>query len=117
SFVFAQPRKSYSHQLLLVSENDSYTFKIIDRYYTNGIALRYSKLLVNTGKKRLFNAETGQNIYTAYDVRKNYYTRNLDRPYTGFLYLKGGLSYLYNNENVLWWNGIIGVTGEGAQGK
>jgi hypothetical protein len=115
---FAQKEnKSYSHQLALISENDSYTFKIIDRYYTNGIAVRYSKALPAGGKKKLFNAEIGQNIYTAYDVRKNYYAENLDRPYTGFLFLKGGLSYLYKNENVLRWNGVVGVTGEAAQGE
>jgi lipid A 3-O-deacylase len=115
---FAQKEiKTYSHQLLLVSENDSYTLKIIDRYYTNGIALRYSKALPTTEKKKLFNFEIGQNIYTAYDVRKTYYADNLDRPYTGFLYLKSGLSYLYKNENILRWNGIIGVTGEAAQGE
>jgi lipid A 3-O-deacylase len=116
--AFAQKEnKTYSHQLLLVTENDSYTLKIIDRYYTNGIALRYSKALPTTEKKKILNIEIGQNIYTAYDVRKTYYADNLDRPYTGFLYLKSGLSYLYKNENALRWNGIIGVTGEAAQGE
>jgi lipid A 3-O-deacylase len=115
---FAQKEnKIYLHQLLLISENDSYTLKIIDRYYTNGISVRYSKALPASGKKKLFNAEIGQNIYTAYDVRKSSYADNLDRPYTGFLFLKSGLSYLYKNENVLRWNGIIGVTGEAAQGE
>jgi hypothetical protein len=115
---FAQNQnKAYSHQLLLISENDSYTLKIIDRYYTNGIAFRYSKALPGSGKKTLLNAEIGQNIYTAYDVRKNFYETNLDRPYTAFLFLKGGVSYLYKNENSLRWNGIIGVTGEAAQGQ
>lgn len=115
---FAQKEnKANSQQLLLVSENDSYTLKIIDRYYTNGIALRYSKALSTSDKKKLFNVEIGQNIYTAYDVRKTYYADNLDRPYTGFLFLKGGLSYLYKNENVLRWNGLIGVTGGAAQGE
>jgi hypothetical protein len=115
--IAQEQNKTYSHQLILVSENDSYTFKIIDRYYTNGIAIRYTKALHTAGTKKLLNAEIGQNIYTAYDVRKNYYYLNLDRPYTGFLFLRGGLSYLYNNENVLRWNAIVGITGEGAQGQ
>jgi hypothetical protein len=105
-------------QLILVSENDSYTLKIIDRYYTNGIALRYSKALAETSKKKkLLNIEAGQSIFTAYDTRKNYYNRSLDRPYTGFLYAKGGLSYLYKNENIFRWNIIAGVTGEAAKGR
>ena len=116
--LFAQKQnRNYQHQLILVSENDSYTFKIIDRYYTNGIAFRFSKALPTVTKKKLLNVEIGQAIYTAYDVRKNYYYRNLDRPYTGFLYAKSGLSYLYNNENVFRWNAIVGVTGEAAKGQ
>ena len=115
----AQTReKNYSHQFLLVSENDSYTFKIIDRYYSNGIALRFSKAIKETGKKKkILNLEAGQSIYTAYDTRKNHYSRSLDRPYTGFLYAKAGLSYLYKNENVFRWNVIAGVTGEAAKAK
>src|SRR5687767_13355697 len=93
--------KKYRQQVLLVSENDSYTLKIIDRYYTNGIALRFSKALQETSKKKkILNTEIGQSIYTARDTRKKHYARNLDRPYTGFLYGKAGLSYLYKNENV-----------------
>lgn len=110
--------KTYRHQLLLISENDSYTFKIIDRYYTNGIVLRFSNAVTeNNKKKKILNAEIGQAIYTAYDVRKNHYSENLDRPYTGFLYLKGGLSYLYKNETVFRWNIIAGLTGEAAKGQ
>ena len=117
--LHAQPqKKKYSQQLLLVSENDSYTLKIIDRYYTNGIALRFSKALKEISKKKkILNAEIGQSIYTAYDTRKNHYERSLDRPYTGFLYGKAGLSYLYKNENILRWNVIAGVTGEAAKGQ
>ncbi len=110
--------KNYRHQFLLVSQNDSYTFKIIDRYYTNGIVLRFSKALKETAaKKKIVNAEIGQAIYTAYDTRENHYERNLDRPYTGFLYGKAGLSYLYKNENIFRWNVIGGVTGEAAKAR
>jgi len=110
--------KNYGHQILLISENDSYTFKIIDRYYTNGLSLRFSKAIKqNDKKKKVLNAEIGQSIFTAYDVRRNHYSRSLDRPYTGFLYAKGGLSYLYKNENIFRWNIIAGVTGEAARGE
>ena len=110
--------RNYRQQFSLITENDSYTLKIIDRYYTSGIGLRYSKALVETEKKKkLLNLELGQSIYTAYDTRKSYYYRSLDRPYTGFLFLKGGLSYLYRNENHFRWNVIAGVSGEAAQGQ
>jgi hypothetical protein len=117
--LHAQPQeKNYRQQFLLISENDSYTLKIIDRYYTNGIALRFSKALKETSnKKKILNTEIGQAIYTAFDTRKNHYERSLDRPYTGFLYGKAGLSYLYKNENVFRWNVIAGVTGEAAKGQ
>lgn len=110
--------KNYQSQFLLITENDSYTLKIIDRYYSNGIGLRFSKAITESDKKKkIFNAEIGQSIYTAYDTRKNYYSRSLDRPYTGFLYAKAGLSYLYKNENVFRWNIIAGVTGEAAKAQ
>jgi hypothetical protein len=117
--LHAQPQqKDYQHQFLLVSDNDSYTLKIIDRYYTNGIALRFSKAVKETSnKKTILNTEIGQSIYTAYDTRKNHFERSLDRPYTGLLYGKAGLSYLYKNENVFRWNIIAGVTGEAAKGQ
>ena len=117
--VSAQKEKrSYGHQILLISDNDSYTFKIIDRYYTNGLAIRFSKAVKETAqKKKIFNAELGQAIFTAYNIGRSRYSRSLDRPYTGFLYAKGGLSYLYKNENVLRWNIIAGVTGEAARGE
>lgn len=111
-------QKNFRQQFLLVSENDSYTLKIIDRYYTNGIALRFSKALGETGRrKKILNLEIGHSIYTAYDTRKNHYAHSLDRPYTGFLYGKAGLSYLYKNENVFRWNIIAGVTGESAKAQ
>ena len=115
----AQPQqKNYRNQFLLVSENDSYTLKVIDRYYTNGIALRFSTALKETdNKKKLLNTEIGQAIFTGYDTRKKHYERNLDRPYTGFVYAKAGLSYLYKNENVFRWNISAGVTGEAAKAQ
>ena len=111
-------KKNFGQQILLISENDSYTLKLIDRYYTNGLAIRFSKAIKETSKKnKLLNAEVGQAIFTAYDTRRNRYSRSLDRPYTGFLYAKGGLSYLYKNQNIFRWNIIAGVTGEAARGE
>jgi len=117
--IAAQKAKnSYGHQISLISDNDSYTLKIIDRYYTNGLAIRFSKAVKETAqKKKMLNTEVGQAIFTAYDTRRNRYSRSLDRPYTGFLYVKGGLSYLFKNENILRWNIIAGVTGEAARGE
>ena len=113
-----ETKKNYGQQILLISDNDSYTFKIIDRYYTNGLAIRFSKAIKETAKKKkILNTEVGQAIFTAYDIRRSRYSRSLDRPYTGFLYVKGGLSYLYKNENILRWNIIAGVTGEAARGE
>ena len=116
--IAQKPEKNYGQQILLVSENDSYTFKVIDRYYTNGLAIRFSKAIKETGsKKKILNAEIGQSIFTAYDTRKNHYSYSLDRPYTGFLYAKGGFSYLYKNQNIFRWSIITGVTGEAARAE
>ena len=70
-------KKNFGQQILLISENDSYTLKLIDRYYTNGLAIRFSKAIKETTKKKkLINAEIGQAIFTAYDTRRNRYSRS-----------------------------------------
>ncbi len=66
--------------------------------------------------KRIFHTELGQAIYTPYSIKKNYLSY-LDRPFTGFLYAKGGLSYFFRNENVFRWNVLAGVVGEAAKGE
>ena len=109
--------KSYHHQISLFSENDSYALDKIDRYYTNGIAIRFATSLKSKGTtKRVLGAEVGQSIYTPYSIKKNYLSY-LDRPYTGFLYAKGGLTYLHAGENILSWNILAGVIGKAAKGQ
>lgn len=41
----------------------------------------------------------------------------LDRPFTGFLYLKSGITYITPKENIFRWNGVAGVIGKAALGK
>jgi len=67
------PEKNNRQQILLVTENDSYTFKIIDRYYTNGIALRFSKALLQAGKKKkILKLITFQNLTSYLRLARNF---------------------------------------------
>ena len=84
----------YQSQISVISENDNYTFKLTDRYYTNGLMLRFSKAIQNNfvqQHKKILTAEIGQMIYNPYK-QDFYFMQTMDRPFTGFLYTKAGLS-------------------------
>ena len=115
--AFAQ--RNFRSQLAVVSENDNYTLKFKDRYYTNGLSIRFSKLLRDGSaslQKKILTAEFGQKIYNPYKQDIDF-ASTMDRPFTGFLYLKSGLTYITPKENLLRWNIQAGVVGEKAFGK
>lgn len=112
-------RRPYKSQLTIVSENDNYTFKYRDRYYTNGLAIRFAKAIgkpSSTGIKKVLATEVGQMIFVPYQANRSYRT-TMDRPFTGLLYAKGGLSYFTPKNNVLRWSALAGVIGDAAKGK
>jgi lipid A 3-O-deacylase len=112
-------RRRFQSQLTIVSENDNYTFKFKDRYYTNGLAIRFAKTLgkgSSTGAKKILSTEAGQMIFIPYQADRSFRS-TMDRPFTGLLYAKGGLSYFSTKNNVLRWNVLAGVIGAAAYGK
>ncbi len=114
-----QPPKPLRHQLTLISENDNYTFRYKDRYYTNGFMIRYSRALDKTTatiRKKVFTAEAGQLIFNPY--RNNVtFARTLDRPYTGLLYIQGGVAYFSSKGHMWRWQVQGGVVGAAALGE
>lgn len=115
----ALAQKSYRSQLTITSENDNYTLKLKDRYYTNGFSLRYSRLLGDGSalvSKKILATEFGQKIYNPYKQDVDF-AATMDRPFTGFLYLKSGLTYLTPKENIVCWNVQAGLVGAAALGK
>ncbi|WP_165929530.1 lipid A deacylase LpxR family protein [Pseudocnuella soli] len=107
-----------SHQVTLVSENDNYAFTFRDRYYSNGTMLRYVHALPPgaNGQPRLFTAELGHQIFTPYRFNTGD-AEDMDRPFTGYLYVKALHSRFYAGGGLLQWGAQIGVVGEKAFGK
>lgn len=110
-------QKNYSSQLTIVSENDNYTFRKKDRYYTNGLMIRFSKIVqTKTSNEKVWVTELGQKIYNPYRQDENY-LQTLDRPFTGFLYIKSGITRITAKQNIVHWNVMAGLIGNAALGK
>jgi lipid A 3-O-deacylase len=118
SLAQKSPRR-YQSQLTIISENDNYTFKYKDRYYTNGLVIRFTRTLNKkspTDLTKVLTTEVGQMIFVPYLANRSFRT-TMDRPFTGLLYAKGGFSYFSAKSDVLCWNVLAGVIGEDAFGK
>jgi len=114
----AHAQKRPSHQLSIINENDNYAFTYTDRYYTNGMMVRYVQASKPKEDKpgRLFFAELGHQIFTPYKFSLAY-RRYMDRPFTGFFYLKALQTRVLQNGALLQLGGLVGTIGEKAFGK
>lgn len=111
-------RAQQSQQLTLVNENDNYLLTYTDRYYTNGIMVRYTAAARQPGRfvKKLTTLELGQQIFTPYSVSPEY-RKDMDRPFTGYLYLKAVRTHVQPSGRLLHWGLTAGVVGEKAFGR
>jgi len=78
---------SFSKELSFTNENDAYLLQKNDAYYTNGLFLSYAQAKEKKGRKRIYQLEIGQKIFTPL-IRKVETTLQIDRPYCGLLSLK-----------------------------
>ena len=113
--AYAQKNVSFRNQISTKVDNDFFTLSHVDRYYTSGLFAAYQTALTlnsnqNKVEKRLFSAEIGQEIFTAYSVR-NKDPQKIDRPFAGYLFVKAAMSYLYKNEQKLSFAINLGVIG------
>lgn len=114
--------KTFRHELTASTDNDDYTWRYTDRYYTNGLFLRYSTALKDmmekssSGVKKILTIEMGQQMFNSYQHDNNYLT-TLDRPYAGLLFLKPVLTTVNEKENVLQYGIQLGLMGPSARGK
>ncbi|OLY90951.1 hypothetical protein SAMN05444008_11315 [Cnuella takakiae] len=104
------------HQFVLTNENDNYTLTYTDRYYSNGIFLRYTQAGgFREAQKGSITIEAGQKIFTPYTFNTEY-RKTLDRPFTGLLYLRA-LRTQMKGSRLMQWGMTAGVVGEKAFGK
>ncbi|WP_316793865.1 lipid A deacylase LpxR family protein [Pedobacter frigoris] len=112
SVAFSQ---SYKNEFGFKSDNDSYLAQGSDRYYTNGLFIYFRRAVdqekLNTGlEKKIYELSAGQKMYNPYsgyapDPDKQ------DRPFAGYLYAGGSLSWFKKNESILKLSGELGTTG------
>ncbi|HLO37383.1 MAG TPA: lipid A-modifier LpxR family protein, partial [Lacibacter sp.] len=125
-FAFAQAQDStnvYTKEFTLITENDNYNFTKQDRYYSNGLFIRYQWLAKQPSSPRLatklHRIEAGQMIYNPHLNRRSLeqVLEQQDRPYAGWLYASYGQTNVFNDERVLQFDGTVGILGPGAKGK
>jgi len=113
--TFGASAQTYKNEFGFKSDNDSYLAQGSDRYYTNGLFIDYRRAmdqskLKNGLEKKIYEISAGQKMYNpisgyAPDPAKQ------DRPFAGYLYVGGALSWFHSNESVLKTSVEIGTTG------
>jgi lipid A 3-O-deacylase len=124
AFVMAQDSSAiYTKELSFITENDNYNFTRQDRYYSNGLFLRYQWLPKKTLSPKIANKlhriEAGHMIFNPHLNRRSLeqVLEQQDRPYAGWLYGSYGQTNVYKGERVLQFDGTVGILGPGAKGK
>jgi hypothetical protein len=113
--TFSASAQTFKNEFGFKSDNDSYLAQGSDRYYTNGLFIDYRRAmdqskLKNGLEKKIYEISAGQRMYNpisgyAPDPAKQ------DRPFAGYLYVGGALSWFHSNETVLKTSIEIGTTG------
>lgn len=107
--------QSYKNEVGFKSENDSYLAQGSDRYYTNGLFLNFRRAfdqskLKDGLEKKIYEISIGQKIYNPISgYAPNPLTQ--DRPFAGYLYAGGALSWFRSNESVFKVTGELGTVG------
>jgi lipid A 3-O-deacylase len=107
--------QSFKNEFGFKSENDSYLAQGSDRYYTNGLFISFRRAtdqtkLTNGLEKKIYELTVGQKIYNPISG----YAPNpeaQDRPFAGYLYAGGALSWFKSNETALKISAELGVVG------
>jgi len=112
---FAQTQSSREFQL--VSDNDSYTLRGKDGYYTNGLKMAFRWRNKNDASSKIIRSvEIGQLMYNAKNGSYNE-LYELDRPVTAFLYGAYSQTNFGKKESVLQWSVTLGMIGPPAFGR
>lgn len=122
SVVQAQDTTTFRYEITGITDNDDYTIRYTDRYYSNGLFLKFSSALKDLNEKnpksvkKLLTIEAGQLMYNPYSHDKNY-LNTMDRPFAGVLYVKPLITGITAKENV-WQLGVqAGILGPSAFGQ
>jgi len=124
TIVLAQDENTvYRKELTIITENDNYNFTKADRYYSNGLFIKYQWIPRELPNKnlaqKLHRAELGQMIYNPHLNRRSLsqVLEQQDRPFAGWLYGSYGQTNVYNNHRVLQWDAVAGILGPGSKAE
>jgi lipid A 3-O-deacylase len=112
SDVYSQ---TYKNEFGFKSENDSYLAQGSDRYYTNGLFINFRRAFDQTKlkaglEKKIYEITIGQKIYNPISgYAPNPSTQ--DRPFAGYLYAGGALSWFKSNESAFKVSAELGTVG------
>jgi lipid A 3-O-deacylase len=107
--------QAFKNEFGFKSENDSYLAQGSDRYYTNGLFLNFRSAfdqskLKDGLEKKIYEISVGQKMYNPISGYAPDPTMH-DRPFAGYLYVGGALSWLKTNESILKLSTEIGTIG------
>jgi len=110
--------QTYQNEFGFKSDNDAYLFVGQDRYYTNGLFINF-RHAIDPAKfkekleKKIYEINVGQEMY---NPRSGFSPDPSlqDRPFAGYLYAEGAMSWFYKNESVIRASAQFGTTGPDA---
>jgi lipid A 3-O-deacylase len=110
--------QSYKNEFGFKSDNDSYLGQGSDRYYTNGLFINFRRAfdqqkLKEGLEKKTYEITAGQKMFNPYSGYAPDPARQ-DRPFAGYLFAEGALSWLYSNESIIKTSVQIGTTGKNS---
>jgi lipid A 3-O-deacylase len=113
--AYATIAQTFKNEFGFRSDNDSYLAQGSDRYYTNGLFIHFRRAvnqqtLKEDLEKKIYEISAGQEIYNPYSGSASDPARH-DRPFAGYLYAGGALSWFYTNESILKTSVELGTTG------
>ncbi len=112
SSLFSQ---NYKNEFGFKSDNDSYLGQGSDRYYTNGLFIHFRRAMDQSAlkgglEKKTYEISVGQKMYNPISGYAPDPARQ-DRPFAGYLYAGGAMSWFKTNESVLKISTEVGTTG------
>ena len=119
--------QSFTNEIGIQTDNDSYLLQGSDKYYTDGIFIYFRHAMHVKGgdssklQNKLLGFETGQKIFNPQSgsifVNGKDQPSLVDRPFAGYLYIGSTLNLLYKNESNLKLSAQLGIIGPSAFGK
>lgn len=113
--AFNASAQTFKNEFGFKSDNDSYLAQGSDRYYTNGLFIDYRRAMDQSKlkdglEKKIYEISAGQKMYNPISGYSPDPAKQ-DRPFAGYLYVGGALSWFRSNESVLKTSVEIGTTG------